>query len=518
MLQRKDQDRHDQEWRLRNHGQQQADDKKRQQDKNNHIPEDSAFEHEPVGEGGRATGWNEAPSGGLRRHLRRNRAYALARAFAIAAARNRNAARIPSARLLPAGDILILDHVPPLPLRTAPGAERKPPSPSSVPIPPQFPVIPSVPPIRVLRVIPDLQIGGVQRMLLKTLLALRKLGVEGQVCVLDTDPGELADEFARAQIPVHRIRFASRLDPRGLLALRALIRREAFSVVHGHMYAANMAINVATLGFPRPPRGLALVNGYHSQKPVSGASQARMVRLTRGRPGAWLAVAEAVAAPLRELGVPSHRIHIIHNGIIPPPEVAHLPALPASGATAAQPLRLVWAGRFVRQKRVPLLLEGLALAQQRAPGRIHLTLVGDGPGADAVRAVIDRHALASVVELAGFQRDVRPYLQAAHLYVSASDREGFPNAALEALAEARGFIGSDIPPHTELLGSSPCGVVVGDHGSAEGWASALLQLADAAPEVHAFSAGARTRALQLTVEETARKTCELYQSLLAGPR
>jgi glycosyltransferase involved in cell wall biosynthesis len=69
----------------------------------------------------------------------------------------------------------------------------------------------------------------------------------------------------------------------------------------------------------------------------------------------------------------------------------------------------------------------------------------------------------------GPTRDVRPYLWAADAFVFPSQREGMPNAVLEALATGLPLVLSDIAPHRELLAQHPAARarlhVVDDPGS-----------------------------------------------------
>jgi glycosyltransferase involved in cell wall biosynthesis len=354
--------------------------------------------------------------------------------------------------------------------------------------------------MRVLRVIPDLQVGGVQRMLLRTLLALGPLGVDAEVACLAAEPGEMAPRFVEAGIAVRCFGFRSRLDPPALLRLRAHIRRGAFGVVHGHMYAANIAANIATIATPA-----AVVNGYHSESPFSGAGQARMALRTQRRVGAFVAVSRAVADTLEQTGLPRERLVVIHNGI---DEVPPFQPPPASG-----PLRLVWAGRFVKQKRHDVMLEAFAQAV-REGADAKLVLVGAGPTMEKARAQAQALGIAEHVTFAGQQADVRPFLLAAHAFLTCSEREGFSNALLEAVAAGRGVIASSIRAHAELLSGSGAGML--EELRAEAFARRISELAANPAAALAMGEAAHRLAARFTVAATAEKTAALYARLAAS--
>ncbi|MBI1290058.1 glycosyltransferase [bacterium] len=356
-------------------------------------------------------------------------------------------------------------------------------------------------PLRVLRVIYDLQTGGVQRQLLRVAPCLRELGVELSVCCLHEE-GDLAPVFAEAGIPVKVIPFRSRMDPMGLWRLRRHVASERFDVVHSHMYASNVATTAALW-----LTGTPIVNGYHSESPFANDHQSAWARwCARQRRVRLLAVSEAVRSGVIAGGVPNGAIVTVHNGISRPASAA--PPISGEG-----PLRLVWIGRFVKQKRPQLALRIV----QELIGRgvdVRLTFVGDGPQLESTQAECARLGLGEAVEFVGRQRDVRPFLHQGHLYLSTSDREGFANTLLEAFAEGRGAIATDIPPNREASGDSGAAALC--QGEAGQWAGAIATLAADRSAIARMGAIAWERAGLFTVETTARKTLELYEGLLRG--
>src|SRR5512139_1690164 len=67
----------------------------------------------------------------------------------------------------------------------------------------------------------------------------------------------------------------------------------------------------------------------------------------------------------------------------------------------ADPPTVVYAGRFIPEKRVELLVEALALVRSSIPG-LRARLLGDGPTRTAVIARISALGLDDIVECAGF--------------------------------------------------------------------------------------------------------------------
>lgn len=89
-------------------------------------------------------------------------------------------------------------------------------------------------------------------------------------------------------------------------------------------------------------------------------------------------------------------------------------------------------GGFIPTRRHDVLLEALHHLDREGT-RVSLELVGDGPGRPELEVLVERLGLESVVDFAGYQRDIGPYLSRADAFVSAADNEGFGLAVAEAL-------------------------------------------------------------------------------------
>jgi N-acetyl-alpha-D-glucosaminyl L-malate synthase BshA len=90
------------------------------------------------------------------------------------------------------------------------------------------------------------------------------------------------------------------------------------------------------------------------------------------------------------------------------------------------------ASNFRPVKRVDAVIEIFRRVRRHTPSR--LVLLGDGPERDAaVRRVIE-NGLQDIVDFAGEQHDLVPWLSAADVFLLPSLQESFGLAALEAMA------------------------------------------------------------------------------------
>jgi glycosyltransferase involved in cell wall biosynthesis len=162
----------------------------------------------------------------------------------------------------------------------------------------------------------------------------------------------------------------------------------------------------------------------------------RQIRAALGKADALVGVSKALADAMRQLGAPEDRLVVVPNGI--DRDVFHY----GDSASARQKLgiypdekMLLSVGNLNELKGHALVIE--AVARLRARGaRISYHIIGAGEEESRLEAKIASLGLQSCVHLQGSipNERLRPWYQAASLYVLASSREGWPNVLNEALA------------------------------------------------------------------------------------
>ena len=297
-------------------------------------------------------------------------------------------------------------------------------------------------PIQILFAIPELDRGGPDRVLFEVLTKLDRRRFAPSLLV-STRKGHYFSKLP-ADIPV------SVVDGRypALPALRH-VRREAPRVV----FATQRMI--LTLGFVSPafPRSTRVVMRQANDVSADWGSLVEKSpikhRLSRGllfsslrRADAVVCQSEAMRRDLQTLLGGRAHLHVIAN-----PVDVDAVARAAQARTVSVPgsPALVSVGRLAPQKGYDLLLPAIAALRTRHP-KLHLTIYGDGPDRAALEAQAGSLGLASHVTFAGQTSEPPlPAVRAADLFVLASRYEGFPNAALEALACGTPVVLTDCP-------------------------------------------------------------------------
>jgi len=129
----------------------------------------------------------------------------------------------------------------------------------------------------------------------------------------------------------------------------------------------------------------------------------------------------------------------------------------------SDPPTIVYAGRFIPEKRVDLLVEALPIAREAIPG-LRARLIGSGPTLHAAEVRIASLGLSDIVECPGFlpPEAVDAAMREAFCVVQPSSREGYGMVVIEA--SARGVpavvVAAEDNAATELIDEGRNGFVV----------------------------------------------------------
>lgn len=223
-------------------------------------------------------------------------------------------------------------------------------------------------------------------------------------------------------------------------------------------------------------------------------------------------VSEAQARRVRRAGVPSERITVIRNAI----DLSHFPPRDPKlreemlGWFSPTPRYIVGAaGRLSREKGFDHLITAAALVRRRNP-ETGFVLFGDGPQRGLLENQIAAKGLSGTFHLAGFRRDVRPYLMNFDLLALPSHTEGLPVIVLEAMAAALPVVATAVGGTPETVEEGVTGYLV---PPADPSALAQRILALLANEAQRRSMGEHGRR-RVATEFTFSKQAIAYQRLL----
>jgi glycosyltransferase involved in cell wall biosynthesis len=291
--------------------------------------------------------------------------------------------------------------------------------------------------MRILTVIPELGAGGAE--VVAATLA-RAAVEEGHDSRIASAPGfrvaqVLASGVAHTPLPTVGRR------PRDLARSVARLRRlPTPDLVHAHNPKAAL---LCRLAFGRGVPLLVTVHGVASHEVGTAA------RILRRAADHVVVVSPHLREQLTACGLAADRVTVVANG------VQRLPSYPRARARAElgiAPGELValCPARLVDQKRHDLLVEAWGMLD----GPPLLLLAGDGPNRARIEAALTRHHLGSRVRLLGERDDMPRLVAASDLLTLATDWEGLPIAALEAMGAGLPVVISDVPGIADQLGAA----------------------------------------------------------------
>lgn len=324
-------------------------------------------------------------------------------------------------------------------------------------------------PPRVLHVVPHLdRVGGYERQALALAARQRRQGSADPILLTHRDDADsallergLSGEVHRLQKGLLRHHPGSwwRRRPAGI----ELVHAHALHKLSGQVLALASAAGLPSLVkvatdddvrmFADPAGWEHLLDGDDTH---AGGLRWRLMIATAWRrlrrAGRFVALNSSIEGQLRERGLSCVRLP---NGVdtqaFRAPDAGERKQARAELGLPRLGTVVVAVGRLCRRKRIDLLLDAFGRLVERGDATSHLLIVGEGPEQASLRARAGSRALRHRVSFTGNLPDVRTALFAADVCAHVADREGMPNAVLEALACGLACVLSDIPAHRDLL-------------------------------------------------------------------
>lgn len=286
------------------------------------------------------------------------------------------------------------------------------------------------------------ELGGAQMHVLDLARGFRAKGY--RITILGGQRGSFAELVQAEGIPYKQVPFLQRAihpwrDARCLLALRHLLRRLQPDLVSTHSSKAGWIgrLVARSLGIPVifTAHGWAFTEGVPSRQRWLFRWAERVAApfadkiITVSEYDRQLALRYRIAAP--------DRLVTVYNGIPDVPD--HLLACPQ--VQQGKAVRLIMVARFSPQKDHALVLRALA-GLRTLPWQ--LEFIGDGPLRPACEQLTRQLQLNDRVYFLGEHRNVAERLARAHIFVLASNYEGFPLSILEAMRAALPVVAADV--------------------------------------------------------------------------
>jgi glycosyltransferase involved in cell wall biosynthesis len=197
---------------------------------------------------------------------------------------------------------------------------------------------------------------------------------------------------------------------------------------------------------------------------------------------------------LIDLGADPARTHVLPMGV-------DLALIDRAAGVRREPGRIVFAGRLVEKKGVPVLFD--ALRQLDTGSHWSLDVIGDGPLRSALEAAAAGLSVRFLGQLG--RDDFARALSAAEIVVvpsvqaASGDQEGLPVTLLEAMAAGAAVVASDLPGINDAVVDGESGILF-PPGDPAALARALRILLGDAERRRGLASAARQRAQRYSIE------------------
>jgi len=334
----------------------------------------------------------------------------------------------------------------------------------------------------------------------------------GWDCLIGCQPGSpLLSEARGVGLPVAAVRMRGAWDVAALLRLRALMRAEHVALVHTHSSVDSWLATVAAKSL-----GLPVVRSRHVSIPIM-KRRALVYRLA----DRIITTGEAVAARVRECGVPADRIVAITAGV---DTTRFHPGV--SGKAVREELgigpgdRAVGLVANVRGSKGHAVFLDAAREVLATHATARFVIVGDGVGFDDVRRRVQESGLARSVIMTGFRRDIPEVMAALDVLVLPSIRsEAVSQVIPQALAIGTPVVGTTVGGTPELVRDGETGRLV-PPADAPALAAAILDLLRDPARARALARRGQAEVLaRHSLDATMARTLEVYEAArAASPR
>lgn len=301
--------------------------------------------------------------------------------------------------------------------------------------------------MRILLSLLDASVGGGQRVAADVAAELARRGHTLGVVVPAEGPA--LEPFRELGARTHLAELTSLRRPAGLLAGARLLRD--YDLLYSHTSVPGEIVGAAAARRAGVPHVIHRhIYPHLSPRPPLRALQRLLYRRALRGARDIVAVAEHVAADVRDLGAHPEHVHVVPNGV-------RLPELSSAGATDG-PVLVGLLGRLDPQKGIDVFLDAVHLVRSQRDAS-YVVAGPPGPFAE-YEAEVRAAAAAAGVEIRDGRADGQAFLRSLDIVVMPSRYEGAPLVLLEAMALGKPVIASRIPGVVEVLEGRDAGILV----------------------------------------------------------
>ncbi|MCH5229163.1 MAG: glycosyltransferase [Muribaculaceae bacterium] len=358
--------------------------------------------------------------------------------------------------------------------------------------------------MKLLQIIPSLEIGGAQRLLSNLIPEFIKDN-EVEILVFQKTGSDIEKEIEKLGVKINSLEVGLH-SIKAIKGIRKYLKR--FDLAHIHLFPANYFTVIANLGINKPL--LFTEHSTHNKRRnykilklpekivYSGMKKVACISLeTENNLRKWISETD------RE-----HTL-VIHNGIdLQKFEKASSFKSEDFFGKKGKPVLMV--SRFTHSKDHDTLIRALRHVKDN---NVFIVFAGDGSLLQEKKQLVKNLGLEERVIFLGARADIPQIIKSSLIGVQSSHWEGFGLTAIEMMAGGIPVIVNDTDGLKQVTGDGALVFKTGDEKQLAGLIEKLIEDADLYKEMQLKG---KKRSGLFSIKETARKYLDLYQKLISG--
>jgi glycosyltransferase involved in cell wall biosynthesis len=314
--------------------------------------------------------------------------------------------------------------------------------------------------MKILRIIPFLDFGGVEQRVKLTALGFQDVPDVDLIIVVLGHGGRVSEELVQMGIMPLILNSGVRIPNIKLIySLYRIMKEHRPDVVHCSGSEANFHGLIAT-----KMAGVKVKIGEEIGFPNHQLAWRFIFKVIYSLADGVIAISHAVADKIVELGeVPADKISVVYNPVAFPVKLGKQLA-----SRNSDQFVFVTICRLVPVKNLDTLLKAFQqLVLQAGADRLRLHIVGDGSEMEGLMKLSEELSIGGAVKFLGFQKDVTSFLQEADAFVLPSFSEGFSIALVEAMLCGLPAIVTKIGGPAEIVKEGQTGFLIDPYSEEE---------------------------------------------------
>ncbi|KGK91255.1 hypothetical protein DP73_04635 [Desulfosporosinus sp. HMP52] len=355
--------------------------------------------------------------------------------------------------------------------------------------------------MKVLQVIPTLNLAGAERMCENLSVELTRQGIEVVVVSLFSYHTPISNRLEHEGVKVIFLNKRPGLDLRMIVALTKVMKRERPDVLHTHIHVMQYAVPAAILAGVK--KRVHTVHNVADKEATPGKQKFNYFFYHKCNV-IPVALSEEIKQTItKRYNVNENDIPVIFNGI----DLSKC-IIKKSYNASSESFNILNIARLAEQKNHRMLLHVMKELKNQWPS-VRLSIIGNGFLKNEIISEINQLNINDMVELLGVKDNVYQYLSQADMFILPSLYEGMPMTLIEAMGSALPIVTTNVGGIPTMIENEKEGLLVNPNG--QELLDAILKLKDENSR-RTMGQNARNKALKkFSAEQMAKAYINIYR-------